>query len=119
MTRVVVSWPARALQPHAKGHWRAKARATKAYRQEAAWAARATKVQPDPRAVIHVEFYPPDNRRRDLHNMPSMVKAAIDGVADAMGCDDNRFRVRWPDEFGPVVQGGCVVMTVKSETPTD
>ena len=109
-----LSWPDKALAPHAKGHWRPKAKATKAYRAEAGMAAIAqsiNKLNTDtPRLVF--AFHPPDKRRRDLQNMPAMMKAAIDGIADAMGCDDHGFRCVWPEAFSDTVKGGCVLVEV-------
>lgn len=105
-------WPPAALQPHAKGHWHAKARATKAYRRSVAWLAKAANVPRDPAAIVSFAYCPPDLRRRDAQNMPSMLKAAVDGIADAMGCDDNKFRVRFPEAFAEPVKGGAVLVTI-------
>ena len=44
------------------------------------------------RIPIEVRFYPPDNRHRDDDNMIASFKAARDGIADALGVDDRRFR---------------------------
>lgn len=109
-------WPPKGLQPHAKGHWRPKAKATKEYRATATLMARnaglkdATAI---PDADMHFEFYPPDKRRRDAQNMPAQMKAAIDGIADAMGCDDNQFSVYFAPEFLEPVVGGSVLVLVR------
>jgi crossover junction endodeoxyribonuclease RusA len=109
---VVLPWPPKGLQPHAKGHWRPKAKATKAYRAEARKRAEAVGVARDPGAVLTITCHPPDRRRRDCQNMPSQLKAAIDGIADAMGCDDKGFRVRFPEAFAEPVADGSVVIVV-------
>lgn len=44
---------------------------------------------------INVFFYPPDNRRRDADNLVSSLKAVFDGIADALGVNDARFRQQY------------------------
>ncbi|MEW2911431.1 hypothetical protein [Leisingera sp. JC11] len=108
-------WPPKGLQPHAKGHWRPKAAATKAYRQTSTWHAKLAGVKPDTGAVLEFTFCPPNRMRRDLQNMPSQMKPLIDGIADAMGVDDHGFRCLWPFEFGPVEKGGAVYVEIRGE----
>lgn len=110
---ICLPWPDRRLAPHAKGHWRPKAHATKAARWVGCWHGKNAKLPKDPEARLIFTFHPPDNRRRDLHNMPAMMKAYIDGLADAMGVDDNKFRCLWPGHFAKVVDGGAVVIEIK------
>jgi crossover junction endodeoxyribonuclease RusA len=106
-----LSWPAKALWQNRPSHWAQKAKAKSNARAEA-WAL-ANGIPKWPNAVLEFQFMPPDKRRRDLHNMPATQKAAIDGIADAMGCDDNGFRCIWPTRFGEVVPGGAVYVTIK------
>lgn len=108
-------WPPKGLQPHAKGHWRPKASATRAYRNTCGWEARLAKVKADPTAVLAFRFCPPNRARRDMQNMPGQMKPLIDGIADAMGVDDHGFRCLWPVEFDPVEEGGAVLVEVKGE----
>ena len=108
-----VSWPDPKLQSNARGHWRPKAAATKAYRAEAFYMAKQAGVAAMPSANLEFSFYQPNNRKRDLHNMPAAMKAVIDGIADAMGCDDNAFKCRYPDEFSGVTLGGAVVIRIR------
>lgn len=115
MTIITMPWPPAALTPHAKGSPWPKIRATKAYRREAGWLAKEAGVRRDPSAVLTVTLHPPDRARRDCHNMPGRLKAAIDGIADAMGCDDVGFRVRFPESFSEVRRGGAVVINVTHE----
>ncbi len=74
------------------------------------------KVERDPEARLIVQFMPPDMRHRDLHNMMQALKPAIDGIADAMGCDDRGFRIRWPEEFGPPIRHGRVLIEIRRQT---
>lgn len=110
--RIVLPWPNPKLNPHAKGHWRPKADATKSARRAAYWLAKEAKVACLPGATLTFEFAPPDKRRRDIHNVQAMMKATIDGIADAMGCDDNGFIIPWPTKFAEPVKGGRVTVTI-------
>lgn len=114
MTTIILPWPAVALTPHARGHWRPKAKATKAARAEAHWLAKAAGVKPNPNAVLRVTYHPP-NLRSDVQNQHGRCKAYIDGIADAMGVDDKHFRVIFPSEFAAVKKGGEVIITVDAE----
>lgn len=112
MTTITLPWPPAGLQPHAKGHWRPKAKATKAYRATTFWLAKEALVTANPQAILTFTYCPPDRRRRDAQNLPGMLKAAVDGIADAMGCDDHQFRCRFPEAFGDPVKGGSVIVEI-------
>lgn len=112
MTTILLPWPSSRLNQHAKGHWRAKAAATKAYRRDAFCLAKEAKVALAPEASLTFTYHPPDRRRRDVHNMPGMLKAAIDGIADAMGCDDNRFLCFFPPAFSHPVPHGSIFVRI-------
>lgn len=110
-----LAWPERALWQNSRMHWADRAKAVKTARK-AAWAvAREQNVRrvgtDSPRLIF--TFHPPDARRRDLQNMPATMKPAIDGIADAMGCDDEKFRCVWPETWGEPVKGGCVMVEVR------
>lgn len=74
-------------------------------------AALASKVCCWPDAEILIEYYP-QARRGDPQNVPASLKAYIDGIADAMGCDDRAFRVDYPREFAGTKKPGEVVFHV-------
>lgn len=114
--RIKLSWPDKALWQNRQSHWSRKANAVRAAKSEAWALAKGAKVKPDPRARLEFYFHPPDGRRRDLHNMPATQKAAIDGIAEAMGVDDQHFRVSWPEEWGAPAKGGEVVVWIRTET---
>ncbi len=109
---IVLPWPDAKLTPHAKGHWRPKAQATKDARN-LAWAKAMEKpaVQTIPDAVIFVEYWP-KRRQGDVHNMHGRMKAYIDGIADAMGCDDRLFKVDFPSVWAGTDPRGKVVFRV-------
>lgn len=103
-------WPNSKLSANARIHWRPKADLTAASRK-AAWAIALEQGvnMPMPDAELRFSYHPPTRARRDAQNMPHMLKAAIDGISDAMGCDDHGFRCVFPPEFSDVVKGGCVL----------
>ena len=93
MNTVTLGWPPRECSPNWRGHWAKKAKAAKAYKL-ACWAlAKEAKVTAPAEGQIRliIEFIPPDRRHRDMDNMLASVKAGIDGLALAMGVNDNRF----------------------------
>jgi hypothetical protein len=84
--------PSRALNPHAKGHWRAKHRATKTAREEAKLMALCATNGAKPmmdKAVVHVIYdttsakHIKGYRPLDEQNANAAVKAYIDGCKDA------------------------------------
>ena len=93
---IELPWPPSSLIPHAryKGGYK-KAADTKKHRAACAWIAKTH----EPMIEFKVEFCPPDRRKRDLMNAIGACKAAIDGLQDAWGIDDNNFRIHWPVEF--------------------
>lgn len=112
MVRISLPWPDKSLASNARVHWRAKANSARKARLDAFWLSKEEKVERDPMAILRITCHPPDKRRRDVQNMPSMLKNYIDGIADAMGCDDHKFRVRFPDVFAEVRPGGMVTVEI-------
>lgn len=113
MTRISFPWPPSALTPHAKGSAWPKIRATKQYRYEAKVLALLAKVPACPTARLVFTWHPP-RMAGDPHNMPGRVKALIDGIADAMGCDDRGFRCAFPEAFSEPVNGGAVIVEIET-----
>jgi crossover junction endodeoxyribonuclease RusA len=110
-------WPAPALWRNRRVHWGDRAKAVKKARAEARLMAQNSGLRsPIPEAVLEFHFSPPPQSRPDLQNMPDTVKAYIDGIADAMGCDDRGFQPRWPDQFSDRVKGGAVLVHVRLPT---
>lgn len=110
---IILPWPPKELSPNARIHFRAKAAAVKAYREQAYWIARAAEVPPvgtDGGIALRFDFHPPDKRRRDLDNMLASIKSGVDGIADALCVDDQRFGF-WLSREAPV-KGGRIVVTV-------
>lgn len=95
MTAIMLPWPSRDLHPNARVHWARRAKAAKKARADARIATLAAKLPELPPGVLAlwVTWYPPDRRRRDDDGLIASFKAARDGIADALGIDDSRFRV--------------------------
>lgn len=96
--KIELPWPDRALNPNARAHFMVKARAAKAYRVAAGWAAKAALASGEPeipqegKIRVGVVFVPPNNRRRlDLDNALASIKAGLDGLADVLKVNDVRF----------------------------
>ena len=109
---VTLPWPDKALSANARLHWAPKSRATKRARQDAAWLTRAagSVTLPDGPIAVRVTFHPPTKRRHDRDNLIGRMKAAQDGIADALGVDDARFEPTYA--MGEVRRGGAVVVEI-------
>lgn len=110
-----LDWMPKALSPNARGHWAKKAKAAKAYRYDCFILATQQKLRVDWDGPITVclTFHPPDKRKRDLDNLIAACKSLLDGVADALGVNDSRFRLScW---IGEPVDGGSVFVGVRQE----
>lgn len=112
---VKLIWPPSSLSGHAKGkYWWSRSKPTNQHR---AWGAQATlhalaghkPVIPPGDIPIRVIFIPPD-RRGDRMNYPNRVKAGIDGIAEALGVNDKRFKPSY--EFREPEPPGCVLVEV-------
>ena len=82
-TTITVFAPGPYLSMNDRDHWRTHAARVKAWR--IAGRNSATKLGPQPPAVLSFVFEVPDKRRRDSINMMATCKALGDGMVDA-GC---------------------------------
>lgn len=91
---IVLPFPPSGLTPHAKGHWRPKANATKRYRQLCAYEAQQQGLRgvAAEKLKARVTLHRP-NRRRDYQNCISCFKAGVDGLADVTGIDDRYWKI--------------------------
>ncbi len=108
---IELSFPPASLSGHNTGHWRSKSPVVAQHRE---WAKKATlaanlDVPAEGDIRIIMAFYPPD-RRGDRINFPIRAKPLFDGIADALGVNDNRFLPRYI--FGEPVKGGRVVVEI-------
>jgi crossover junction endodeoxyribonuclease RusA len=66
--------------------------------------------QGDPLCVT-LRVYPPDKRRRDWDNIVASLKSGLDGISDALGIDDSRFRLGI-EMLPEIVKGGRVDVVI-------
>lgn len=98
-------------------HWTVSHDAKVAQRQEAYLLTRQVIVasgfeaQDGARYRVEMDFHAPDNRRRDTSNLHAAMKAALDGIAEAMGVDDSRF-TQHEQRAGHMHYTGSVVVRV-------
>lgn len=121
---VTLPFPDPALFPNAKlrgGGW-GKAMAPKAKAKEFAYFATKQAVgawrPPAGPIPLAITFYPPDKRVRDLDGLLGAAKHAIDGIALALGIDDQRFRPIVLDVGEPQKAGRMVVQVGAIRTNT-
>lgn len=105
--------PPAALNPNARVHWRTKAKATKAYREAARWAAHAPHAAQWKVADIQAHFRFGQDRRRDRDNLLASLKAAFDGLVDAGLLADDSGVVLLPVTYEKAMPEG-VTLTVRS-----
>ncbi|HDS1811562.1 MULTISPECIES: endodeoxyribonuclease RusA [Pseudomonas] len=115
MMELTLPWPPAACSPNARVHWREKSKAAKSYRAACHLLAKQAGVTaPEGEALLMLEFVPPDRRRRDDDNLLAMFKAGRDGLADALGIDDNVFatQIRVSKE---TTKGGAVRVRIQPQ----
>lgn len=114
---VELPWPPKELSPNARQHWSAAARARKAYRSRCRGVGEGAGLSAlknaSERVLVALTFFPPDRRARDWDNMLASMKSGLDGLADAMGVDDSRWRLSF-DVSDVVVPGGSVLVEVRA-----
>lgn len=109
---IELPWPPRELSPNARIHHMAKAKVTKAYREQAYWLTVQSGAQfpAASGAILSIAFHPPDKRRRDLDGMFSSIKSGLDGIADALGVNDHRFEFQL--KRAEPIKGGKIVVVL-------
>lgn len=113
---VTLPWPHPNLSPNARVHWRKTAALKVLNRESARYCCMAASIRKGSISspAVAITFRPPDNRRRDLDNMLSSCKSALDGVADALGVDDSRWTLTIAR--GEPVKGGSVILEITEAT---
>ena len=105
---IELPFPPNNLSPNARCHWAVKAKSFKAYKFECSVLLRPYGKQLSGRDSFELCFCPPDRRRRDLDNMLSATKAALDALSGVCGVDDSRFKLRIVK--GDPRKGGAVIL---------
>lgn len=89
---ITLPFPPASLSGHAKGGWHGKSAATKHQREWACYVTTEAGVTVPEFGDIPIHFhFVPNSRRGDRVNFPIRIKAAVDGIADALGVNDSRF----------------------------
>lgn len=114
---LTLPWPAAPLWPNQarRLHWAVLHRARKAQRTDVRRACAEAGVAAAERAAMEFEFYPPDQRRRDIDGCIGALKGAVDEIAAALALDDADIPTRFPAAFAAPVERGAVI--VKIEIP--
>lgn len=92
--KVLLPYPAAPLWPNKPAHWSKVHKAKKKARRDAYWAAHAIgnyPIQSDRITVKITVGGRPKGPLPDKDNCVSAAKALLDGIADALGVNDNRF----------------------------
>ena len=121
MLTLTLPWPSADLSPNARVHFMPHARAKKAAKNYA-WG--MTKAAMGPLRIaagswtgpidVYLTFHPAMNRARDVDNLIASHKAALDGIAMALGVDDSTFRIMAC--MGAIRKPAAVVVTL---TPSE
>ena len=108
---VILPWPVKELSPNARVHWAVKAAATKSARTNAGWATKAAGIPKLPSVPLKltVTYNPPSRRKLDGDNLISRLKPVFDGIADAIGVDDSKFKIEPPIRAEPVKHGAVKI----------
>jgi len=119
-------WPSKELFQNSDAHWRTKGKAARAARHEARMLTLEQRPLPhfagDIAATIFI--YEPDRRKRDTMNIDAAMKAAVDGIFDALK-DDNRtgddcqIRRVLTENMRRVVPGGRITMIIEDWYPLE
>lgn len=96
---VRLPWPDPKLMPNRKNgkHWTSVARIKTEQREAAVLCTQAAlkttgKQKWEGNIPLSLVYMAPDKRHRDLDNLLASSKALIDGMAQALGVDDSRFK---------------------------
>lgn len=118
MLKFELPWPDPALAPNRKNgrHWSTvhtiKNQAFLTGKSAAMMQMIATGYKPPECNIpMTMTFCAPDKRRRDLDNLLASEKNYLDGVAQALGVDDQVF-CPITLKRGEVVKGGCVIVEI-------
>ena len=108
-------WPDRRLSPNAREHWSVTSKHKRAYRARCRAIGESVGIGAlrgsENSVRVDLTFFPPDKRARDWDNMLAAMKAGLDGLADAMGVDDHRWKLGF--EVSDPVKGGIVLVQVR------
>lgn len=93
MIEITLPWFPPQLTPNNKNgkRWQSTSKIKKKYRNDCYLCSLGNKIDHDGYIALTITFHPP-NFRMDLDNCLASIKAGIDGMADALGVNDRKFR---------------------------
>lgn len=110
MIEIQAPWPSAILSPNSSESWKAKIQPKKKSKTDGYFTGKENPmIFKDGHIPIHIVFYPPDNRHRDADNMLSSLKSFLDGLCQAWGINDKRFRPITIDVGEPVKNGKVLI----------
>lgn len=121
---ITLPWPSADLSPNARLHWAKLGAAKRKAREDAFWLTRSamgaqlgptvTSLSHDDKSDVLLRqiAHAPDARSRDRDNLDSRLKAARDGISQAVQINDRFFRPLGI-EWGEPVRGGKVVVEIE------
>lgn len=113
-----VPFPPSGLSPNGRLHWSKRATLAKKHKREA-WIVTLEAIGGGGHGLgggpisVAMTFHPPGGYRYDVDNLQASMKAALDGIAVALGVDDHRFRPT--SRIGEKKRGGCVTVEIRGE----
>lgn len=115
----MLPFPDAILNPNKHVHWAKKNRARVDAREAAYKIARSLDIclSEEKKYRVSLVFCPPDRRSRDLDNLTSAMKSALDGMCRGLGIDDKQIRPL-PD-WGWQYIGGKVEVVIEELGETD
>lgn len=112
---IELPWPDEALSPNGRAHPMKKYRLAQSAKTDAFWVTRQkipTRFHHDgSRLKLTITAHPKTARRPDDDNTAASCKAYRDGIALALGIDDNLFDQQ-PIEWGEPVKGGRILVAI-------
>jgi len=113
---IIFPLPPSTLSPNARVHWRVKAKAAKKYRRDChlatlCWLEHNHVDEP---IEITLQFCFATNRKRDDDNLIASFKSGRDGMADALGIDDSRIKIKAVEIVVDKARAGSVYVSVHS-----
>lgn len=116
---ITLPWFNSKLSPNKRGHWGIAYKPKKAQKEGAYWST-IESLQKTPNFIrshsylLDITFHPPDKRRRDRDNNLASIKSALDGIALALGVDDNKFDYGYVKRGEPV-KGGKIIIKINGQ----
>lgn len=117
---IKLPFPPSELMPNRKNgkHWGSTNDVKKGARETAHKATKSLMEawkEPEGNIPLSILFIAPDKRHRDLDNLLAASKAALDGVAEALGVDDKRFKPIMVDSIASPGNVGSTMVAVNWE----